>query len=165
MNNDSAQKYLTKLIELTKQKLCILEEVDELCCAQQTMITEDRIDELEISVGQKQSYIDKIKLLDEQYEVYFKRMKFELKIKTMEELAHKNMCPDLVSDLKVYTAKVLDLISLITEHERKNQILIENFMEEIKNDLNVINNNRKLGSAYTPTNPAGQSSYFIDSKK
>ena len=165
LNNDSAQKYLTKLIELTSQKLSVLAEVADLCIAQQKHIMDDRIDELEASVGQKQAYIDKIKLLDEQYEVYFKRMKFELKIKNMEELIHKNICSDLICDLKAYTAKVLDLTSSITEYERKNQMLIEQFMEEIKKDLNLINNSKKLGGAYTPTGSAGQSSYFIDSKK
>lgn len=165
MNSDSAQKYLTKLIEITRQKLSVLDEVLELCRAQQKMILEDRIDDLEASVEQKQSFIDRIKLLDEQYEVYFKRMKFELKIKAMEELAQKNLCRDLIADLKAYTGKVLDAVSSITEFERKNQSSIEQFMQEIKKDLNVISNNKKIGNAYMPSNTAGQSSYFIDSKK
>lgn len=163
--SEAGDKYFNRLIEISLQKRDVLAEFKKMTEAQQSGIEKDDIDSVEKLVQLKQVKIDDIKKLDEQFEVYFKRMKFELKIKNLEEVSEMHVTRELKKKLREITVNIMDLTNIITSLEKENSNLIKNMMSDLQGEIIKLNQGKKISNIYSSTIVTSQSAYFIDKKK
>jgi hypothetical protein len=163
--SEAGDKYFNRLIEVSTLKQNILVEIEELTQKQSDSIHDDDIDSLEKLVQQKQIKIDEMIKLDEQFEVYFMRMKFELKIKSLDEVTDNHVSVDLIKSLKELTSRILDLSKTIAEMERDNSAQLKNVMSVLQGEIVKLNQGRKINNIYSSSTVASKASYFIDKKK
>lgn len=158
----SHEKYIDRLTEILHKKQVLLQDILGFTKSQTAAIDEESLEKLQKLIEDKQVRIETIDKLDEEFNVYFQRLKSTLKINSLAEL-------DVVGspkaiELKAATSGILKLITDIADIEKvnneKSQKLLKNFGNEIKN----LNQNKKVNSAYTPA-PFKLPSYFIDKKK
>ncbi len=158
----SSEKYISRLIEILKKKHVLLRAILSLTQAQSSEINEDSIEKLQKLIDDKQHVIDDINKLDEEFEVYFARLKISLKINSLEELDASGI--EGARHLKEVTAGILKLITEISEIEKANNDKSKELLGKLGGEIKKINQGMKVNSAYSST-PVNTASYFIDKKK
>jgi hypothetical protein len=84
--NNSPEKYVDRMLEVTNNKYRLLDEILIMTKEQALHMNEEGIGALEKIMADKQLKIDEINKLDDQFNVYFQRMKIELKVKSLDEI-------------------------------------------------------------------------------
>ncbi|HEX9062970.1 MAG TPA: flagellar export chaperone FlgN [Clostridia bacterium] len=157
------EEYFTRLTEITLKKYYLLEEILRMTKAQSETIREDGIDELGALIAGKQERIDRIDKLDEQFEVYFKRLKQELGINNLAEAGGENL-PG-AKELQDVTGKVLGLLNEINAVEKSNNQKTVNLLNLFKSEIKSLNQAKKVNSAYHPVAATETPAYFINKKR
>ncbi len=160
--DNSPDKYVEKMIKVTNNKYKLLQEVLAMTEEQFRSINEEGLEALEKLVAQKQIKIDDINKLDDEFNVYFHRLKFELKIKSLDELQGSDIRG--AGDLKESVGKVIGILGEIFEVEKKNNDKAKMLLSEIGSEIKKLNVGKKINSVYRP-GPVQAFSYFIDKKK
>ena len=158
----SHEKYIDRLTEILHKKQGFLQDILDLTESQAAAIDEESLEMLQKLIEDKQAKIDAIDKLDEEFNVYFQRLKSTLKINSLAELDAAGS--PKAAQLNEATAGILKLIVGIGDIEKvnseKSKILLDYMGVEIKK----LNQGKKVNSAYTPA-PFKLPSYFIDKKK
>ena len=156
------EEYIQRLIEISRNKLECFERLLKLTESQAGAIEAEDVGILEGLVAEKQVEINEINRLDEEFEVYFRRLKSVLGEESLDRVTNADI--KSAKELKKIVAAIMDSAGKIEELERQNgekaRRLLDKFGEEIKK----INRGMKVASAYMPE-PAKPPSYFIDKKK
>jgi len=160
--NNSPEKYIERLIDILKKKHVLLRSILSLTQAQSSQINEDSIEELQKLIDEKQHVIDDINKLDEEFSVYFVRLKTTLKINSLDELNAAEV--EGTRHLKEITAGIINLITEISEIEKTNDDKSKEVLGKLGGEIKKINQGLKVNSTYSPR-PANTASYFIDKKK
>lgn len=158
----SPEKYMQRLLEVSQKKYNLLKDMLDITRLQEETINEDSLEELDKNIGQKQEKIDQINKIDEEFDVYFQRLKKELKVTNLDEL--KDCSIKGAKELKECIAKITGLIGQICELEKLNNNKAKDLLDSIGNKIKNINQGKKVSSAYTP-GPVQIPSYYIDKKK
>lgn len=158
----STEKYMERLIDILKKKHVMLRAILSLTQAQSAQMNEDGIEKLQKLIDEKQHVIDDINKLDEEFSVYFTRLKTTLKIKSLDELNASGI--EGAKHLKEITAGILNLITEISGIEKTNNKKSEELLNELGSEIRKINQGKKVNSTYT-AKPVNTASYFIDKKK
>lgn len=158
----SHEKYMDRLTEILHKKQGFLQEILDLTGSQTTAIDEEDLDKLQKLIEDKQTKIDAIDKLDEEFNVYFQRLKSTLKINSLAELNAVGS-PKAVQ-LKEATAGILKLIVAIDDIEKVNSEKSKKLLDATGDEIKKLNQGKKVNSAYTPA-PLKLPSYFIDKKK
>jgi hypothetical protein len=158
----SPEKYVDRMREVTEKKYGLLEEMLDLTKEQAQSLTEDGLEKLGKLVDIKQAKIDHINKLDDEFNVYFHRLKSELKIRSLDEL--KDPAIGGVKELKESISNVMRLLGEISQLEKRNNEGAKALLSDISSEIRKINAGKKVNSAYNPTQ-IQTSSYFIDKKK
>jgi acetylglutamate kinase len=158
----TSEEYMKRMTEISSRKLVLLSEISDLTFRQSEVISEDSIAELEKLVAEKQIKIDAITKLDEDFDVYFQRMKSMLKVKSLEELKDSDIKE--VGELKEIIAKIVELIGRISTIEKQNNENAGKVLKSIGDEIKKFNQGKKINKAYIPA-PSKSPSYFIDKKK
>ncbi|RCX14786.1 FlgN protein [Anaerobacterium chartisolvens] len=157
------EKYVDRLLELSSQKYKLLEEILLLTRQQAATIREDELKRLEDFIASKQEKIDSIDKIDEEFNVYFQRLKHQLKIKSLDQLKDHEIGG--IRDLQAIVGKVMSIIAEISKLEKANGAQAQKLLSSLGDEIKKINQGKKMNSAYNP-NPVFQPpSYFIDKKK
>lgn len=158
----SPGKYVERMREVTDKKYKLLEEMLDLTKEQSRSLTEDGVEKLGEIVDVKQAKIEDINKLDDEFNVYYHRLKSELKIRSLDELKS----PDIVGvkELRESISNVMGLLGEITELEKRNNEGAKKLLSDIGSEIRKINAGKKVNSAYNPIQPQ-TASYFIDKKK
>jgi hypothetical protein len=160
--NKSPDTYITRLLEITNAKYTYLREMLEMTSEQAVSIDGDQIAKLEDILDGKQRIIEKIDKLDDEFEVYFHRLKSEAKIKNLEELNSSEVKG--LKELKISVSNVMGIIKELSDMEQSNSSKAKKALEDIGNELKSINVAKKVNSAYGSI-PLQTESFFIDKKK
>lgn len=161
--DNSPDKYISRLWEASNKKYKLLKEMLSLTQAQTNVITEDKITNLESIIAEKQILIDEINKLDEEFNVYFQRLKQTLQISNLDDLKGHNITG--VKELQETISTIMGLIKEISLIEKQNSVkanqLLQSFGEEIKR----LNQSKKVSLVYNTPKITQSPSYFIDKKK
>ena len=157
------EEYILRLTEVSGKKYILMQDILTLTRSQSGTITEDGVDGLEKLIALKQARIADIDKLDEQFDVYFQRLKQELKIKSLDELKGPNIKG--VRELQEVVESIMSVIREISEIEKQNNENAKKLLNRFGDEVKKLNQSRKVNQAYN-TSPAMQPpSYFIDKKK
>lgn len=158
----SAEKYFSRMIEILGKKKLLLMDMLTLTEAQTTAIQAELLDELQKLIEEKQQRIEAIDKLDEEFGIYFERLKTTAKVKKLEEL--EVSAYPIAKQLKEGTLEIIVLVGKIQELEKVNSTKSKKLLEQIGLNINKINQGKKINNAYNPS-PGDTSSYFVDKKK
>jgi hypothetical protein len=158
----SPEKYMDRLIEISNKKQELLQNILALTKAQAGTINEDGIESLQKLIDEKQLVIDAINKLDEEFGVYFQRLKTTLKVTSLDQLNVSGIKG--TKELKEVTEKIVKLITEISEIEKQNSEKGKKLLNQLGGEIRKINQGKKTNSAYSPP-PMSIPSYFIDKKK
>lgn len=160
--NKSPNTYVERLLEITDAKYVCLQEMLELTAEQASVIDGDQIERLENILDDKQRIIEKVDKLDDEFEVYFHRLKSESRIKSLEELSSNEVKG--LKELKISVSNVMAVLKELSDLEKSNNSRAKKALEDIGNELKNINVAKKVNSAYGAL-PIQTESFFIDKKK
>lgn len=158
----SLEKYIGRLAGILQKKKALLQDILKLTEAQTDVINEEGIHELQKLIDQKQLKIDDIGKLDEEFEVYFSRLKTSHKVDSLDELDMSGISG--AKELKALTSEVLHIITCISGIEKQNSDKSNALLGFLGGELKKINQSKKVNKAYTPVQ-IKTPSYFIDKKK
>lgn len=160
--NMTPEKYVQRLIDASHKKYKLLEDILRLTKEQSSVINEDGIDNLNRIIEEKQNNIDQIDKLDEEFNVYFQRLKSELKVNTLDEIQGTNI--EGIKELKDCTKGIIDIIGEISKLEQENNSNAKNLLEDLGKEIKKLNQGKKVNTVYS-AGPGQAPSYFIDKKK
>ncbi|KNY28609.1 flagellar protein FlgN [Pseudobacteroides cellulosolvens] len=158
----SPEAYIERLLEITDSKYTCLQEMLELTNEQANVIDGDQIARLEEIIDSKQKIIEKVDKLDDEFEVYFHRLKSEAGIKSVDELKTSEVKG--LKELKKSVSNVMGILKELSDMEKSNGNKAKKVLGDIGNELKNINVAKKVNSAYGSI-PLQTESYFIDKKK
>lgn len=156
------EEYVERLQELSDKKYVLLKDILYLSKAQAQSIKDDNEEELERLVAAKQSHIDAIDKLDEEFNAYFISLKKELGIKSLDELKGRSIKG--VDMLQNTIADILEIIKEISILETQNKAGVKKMFDEVSDEIRKLNQAKRVNNAYTNA-PSKAPSYFIDKKK
>ncbi|MCX7920754.1 MAG: flagellar protein FlgN [Clostridia bacterium] len=157
------EMYMDRLTEISNKKYDLLKEMLLLTKEQALVITEDSLEKLQAFIVQKQEIIERINKLDEEFDVYFQRLKQELKVKNLDEMQAHNIKG--TAELKSIVSDIMRLIGEISEIENQNNCKAKELLDSLGNEIKKINHAKVANSAYKGGTGFPTPSYFIDRKK
>ena len=158
----SAAKYFERMTEILIKKRALMNELLELTRDQSGLIQSDTLDALRRLIEEKQSRIDNIDRLDEEFGVYMERLKMTAGVKSLDELDVKAF--PAAAALKIVTGEILGLIKEISGLEKQNSEKSKELLSNIGAEIQKLNRGKIINKAYAP-GPINAPSYFLDKKK
>lgn len=158
----TTEKYMERLIDILKKKHVLLRSILSLTKAQYSHINEDSVEKLQKLIDEKQHVIDDINKLDDEFDIYFSRLKTNLKINSLDELNAAGI--EGAKHLKEITAEIINLIMEISEMEKENRQKSKELLDILGEEIKKINQGKKVSATYT-SKPINIPAYFIDKKK
>lgn len=163
MSIDSNIKFL---VEISKQKYAMLEELYSITKSQNISIKNQTIDILMKEISSKQELMDSIDKLDMEFYSKYRDLKLELKINSLEDVKIAEY-PKL-QELKDITANIMSMLKDIDEQDKKNKGILNQDIDKIKNEFKevktTLKNTKKIYSGYGNKYNHSQG-VFIDNKK
>ena len=163
----SPVKYIERIIEKLVKKKALLLDILELTRTQTDSITEDGMDKLGSLIAAKQEKIDEIDKLDEEFSIYYERLKSSMGISQLNEIDISKLggeAHEKAVNLKELTAEILDIIQNISEIEKVNNRNSKILLDKFSNEIRKINQGKRANNAYRKE-VFGTPSYFLDKKK
>ncbi|NLB78680.1 MAG: flagellar protein FlgN [Clostridiaceae bacterium] len=158
----SAEKYFDRMVEILDKKRQLLEDMLALSKAQTPVITAETLDKLKGLIDEKQEKIEAINILDEEFSVYFERLKTTANVKKLDDIDAKAF-PGAKA-LKERTGEILKLVEGISQIEKSNNDKSKKLHEELGSEIKKINQGKRINNAYNPS-PSNPAAYFLDKKK
>lgn len=154
--------YIQRLNEISIKKSALIEELRLFTQNQNEAIRTGRYDDLERLLDDRKLRMDAVDKLDEQFLVYFSRLKSILSIGSLEELPRYNL-PG-TAELKSSVIKISECLKEIKIVEDENISLIKGELSETKNNIDRSNTFKRVSGAYYPEKNEVPS-YYFDKKK
>lgn len=158
----TTEKYFERMHEVSASKLGLLKEMLDLTKKQSEVITEETTDQLLKIIEDKQRLIESIDKLDEEFNIYLERLKFELKVKNLDELKGSTI-PGLI-EFKQCIGLIMKVMNEIDELDKKNNIKAKELLNNLGQEIKKLNQGKMVNQLYTPKSYQA-SSYYIDKKK
>lgn len=156
-------KYVQRLLECLNKKYKILDEIFILTKKQEENISVDGIESLEKHVQEKQTKIDEINKIDEEFNVYFSRFKKQYNIEKITDV--KDLDIDGVKELQTVTEKIVFKIRELSELEQQNMRNAKEVLNKIGSEMKKLGHIKKANTAYVDISRVHEGSHFIDKKK
>jgi hypothetical protein len=157
------EEYIKRLTEISEKKYKFLQDIFILTGEQAKTMTEDGVEQLDGIIAAKQTLIEQIDKLDEEFNVYFLRLKQVLGIKSIDDL--KSPSFHGMKDLQDSIRNVMLLIKNISEIDKQNNENAKKLLDDLGMEIKKINQGKKVNMAYKPSPVIQSPSYFIDKKK
>jgi GTPase involved in cell partitioning and DNA repair len=157
------EEYIERLGNCLESKLLLLEEILEITEIQKCFLDKEDFESLNPFSDKKQEKIDEIDKLDNEFEVYFKRLKTNLKVKSLDEIDPHRLKG--AKELKQNVEEVYSFLKKISEIEKENKEKADSALNELKESIYKVKASKKANSAYLGNKNFETESYFIDSKK
>jgi Asp-tRNA(Asn)/Glu-tRNA(Gln) amidotransferase C subunit len=158
----SPEKYVRKLTEVSQIKYALLSQIFDLTQLQTDALSKEDLDELGQIIEKKQKIIVQIAPYDTDFEVYFKRLKYELQVESLDEL--KNLKIAGIRELKTVIDSIVKLMGQINEIDSKNQIMAKDQRDKLSLEITKLRQGKTVNSAYNPK-PIITNSSMFDTKK
>jgi predicted transcriptional regulator len=155
--------YIERLIDISSKKDSCLNEILHLTIAQSEAIKEDGLEDLQKLIDDKQRKIEEINKADEDFNVYFTRLKQKLGIGRLDEINN----PEIkgVKELQEIIARIMKLVGKISEIENQNINRANNLLNDFGSNIRRINEGKRVNNAYNNVSSINAPSYYIDKKK
>lgn len=157
------ERYIERLIEISRKKHSCLQDMVLLTMAQSEAINEDGLEGLQKLIDDKQKKIEDINKIDEDFNVYFTRLKQQFKINSLSELKAPNIKG--VKELQQLIKQIMDLLNEINAIEKQNSDKARKLLDNLGSQIKRINEGKRVSSAYSTDPSSRPPSYFIDKKK
>ena len=148
--------------EILEKKKALLQDMLSSTEAQTAVIASESLDALQGLVAEKQQKIDAIDKLDEDFGVYFERLKTTLKVRLLEDIDPYAF--PAAGKLKGITAEIIELVGNISKIEKQNSEKSKKLLDTIGSKIKQLNQGKQINNAYNPA-PQSASSFFMDKKK
>ncbi len=160
-NKMTAEEYIVRLIEISEKKLTLIKGLYDITLKQGDIIEKTDTTSLEQMIERKQALMDKADKLDEQFDVYFQRVKAVLGISSFEAVVASKLVGAL--RLRELIQEILRIIADMMKLEEQNKASANIALNGLSMEIKNVNTNKKFTRAYSPTLPS-QPSLFIDKK-
>ncbi|NLV88345.1 MAG: flagellar protein FlgN [Tissierellia bacterium] len=151
---------ISRMIDLSMKKKEYLLEILELSKKQETIIEEDKLDELDNILKEKEKIMGKIDVLDSEFLTVYNNVKDEENIDSFENLPIERY--ENLKDLKAIVNEINNILNTLTILDKNNISKMKANLEKTQADLK----NVKLGKrAYKGYGYGDVGSIFIDEKK
>lgn len=160
MQTDS-QVRADRMVQLLELKNSHLRDILMITREQAPAIAEEDMTELERLISLKQSKIEEIDRIDEEFVQCFELLKKQMGVKSMDQLPGTGIRG--LERLKQLTSEVMKTLEAISGLEKKNTADTNAILKSVGARVKKINDGKRTQSAYKPmydSNP-----YFIDKKK
>ncbi len=158
----SAEKYFDRMVEILDKKQLLLKDMLALTQAQTPVIKAEALDELERLINEKQQKIESIDKLDEEFSVYYERLKATANVKKLDDIDARAF-PGAKA-LKERIGEILELVSNISQIEKSNNDKSKELHEQLGSQIKKINQGKRINNAYNPA-PPNSTAFFVDKKK
>lgn len=156
-----AKEYIQGLKAISQQKLALFNEILMFTKTQNEVIKNQRFEEIDQLIKERQQRMDAIDKLDEQFVVYSSKLKEAIGIVSFEELPKANM-PG-TSELKNIILEIQKSIAKIKQIDDENTSLVKTEMKNTRENIDNTNAHKRATGAYYP--PDNTTSYYFDKKK
>jgi hypothetical protein len=154
--------YLSRMNDILIKKQALLQEISGLTRAQKDALQRENYNELEVLIAKKQTKIDAIDKIDEEFSVYSARLKSTLDIESFDDLPQYRV--DGTKELKDNVSEVFRLLSEIKSIEDENTGKMNAEMAKLKGKIKAQNSVKRINRAYgSPA--AGTMNHYFDTKK
>ncbi|MGI6123071.1 MAG: flagellar protein FlgN [Acetivibrionales bacterium] len=157
-----AEDYIQRIIEISSNKLNLLEEILLFTRSQNEVIKGQRFDEMDQLLKERRKRMDAIDKLDQQFVVASAKLKELLSLSSFEELPQLNL-PG-TAELKKLVNGISEKLEKIKEIDDENTSLVKVEMKNTQGQIKNANTRKRVTGAYYPNPNSGQS-YFFDKKK
>lgn len=156
-------EYVQRLTESLRRKMKLLNELFSFTQNQTDAINREDVESLNNLIKDKQKRLDEIDKIDEEFNVYFLRLKQTLKVSNLDEIKDQDIKG--IKELQGIIGNVMAKIKEISIQEKQNNIKAQNLLNSIGNEIKKMNLGKKADSGYNPPPIAQPPAYFIDKKK
>lgn len=163
MMENQLEKYFERLTEISREKRKKLEDILSITKAQSEEIEKDGIESLQKLLDDKQKKIEEIDKNDEDFDVYYKRIKQKYKIGSLENLNVSNVKE--AKELQEVTGEIKKILEEICELEKQNSEKVKEALSSLSGEIRKINQGKKVSNVYSSDSAKNTASYFIDQKK
>lgn len=161
--DSNPEVYIERMLEISEKKRTLLESMLSLTLSQAKVITEEGIQDLKVLVNAKQEKINEIDRIDENFDVYFRRLKQILKVKSLDEMNGAGIKG--IKQLQECIKKIMAIMKDISTIESENNLKTQNLLNKLGTGINTINHGKKAAIAYTPGYNYQTKSHYFDKKK
>ncbi len=157
------EKYIHKLIDLSQKKHLALIKILKLTEEQSLAISEDNIEGLQKLLDLKQLEMDIIDQLDDEFEVYYFRLKSDLGVESLEELRLSEINGS--AELKQIITSISDILRQIQVIENQNNNKVKELMDDLSTQIKQVKQGQIANNGYNIASKLPQQSYYFDTKK
>lgn len=158
----TSDMYIERLREISDKKYKLMSELLVLTREQSFTINEEGLDELDKLIAQKQTIIDEMSALDEEFDICFRELKSMLNINSLDELQGSGIKG--IKELQETISKIMEVVKETIDLEKENRDKVKSLLDAFGNEIKKLNQGKRASSAYNP-GPIQSPSYFIDRKK
>ena len=139
------ENVMENLIELSKQKSGILDEIYFLTIDQSKVIMKEDIDGLNELIDKKQVLIDEAKELDAEFEKIVDEIKSFYSVEKLEDI---EICRVEVEKIQIVVKAIMSKVNLIRQLEMDNSLLLRNMKDSIETKIKAIKKGKKVVANY-----------------
>ena len=136
---------MENLIEISKKKSDILNEVYSLTAEQSRVIANEDIEGLNDLIDKKQVVIDRAQELDAKFEEIVDDLKLVYGVKKLDEI---EICKDAVEKIQIVIKAIMDKVKLIRQLEMENSNLLREMKDSMERKITSIKAGKKAVSNY-----------------
>lgn len=156
-----AKEYVQRLKDISLKKLALFDEILLFNQSQNEVIKEQRFEEMDQLLNERQKRMDAVDKLDEQFMVYSSRLKDVLAISSLEELPQYNL-PG-TAELKEIIGTIQQKLNLLKKLDDENTTIVKSELKDTREMISNTNAHKRVTGAYYPTGNA--TSHYFDKKK
>ena len=139
------QVVMEKLIEISKSKSDILNDIYSLTVDQSRVIAKEDIEGLNDLIDKKQVLIDNAKSLDEQFEKIVDELKLVYGVDKLDQI---DICKSEVEKIQIVIKAIMDKVKLIRQLEMENSSLLRDMKNAMERKILSIKTGKKAVSNY-----------------
>ena len=157
------QNYLVRLIEVSNKKYKLLEDMLQTYLLQTESLGDNNHESLEEQVQNRQTIMDEVDKLDEQFHVYTERLKTTLGIQSLDELSRFSI-PGR-SELKDIVGRISHMLESLSGLHSKTEKRMQEILLSTRSQIRQVTVSKQMNRAYQPVSTMPPPSVFFDKKK
>jgi len=161
--NMETQNYLIRLIEVSNRKYKLLENMFQTYLLQAESLCDSNYVSPEEQVQNRQSMMEEVDKLDEQFHVYTERLKTTFGILSLDELARFSI-PGRV-ELKEVVGRISNMLEELSDRHRKTESQMQEVLLSTGSQIRQVTVSKQMNRAYQPVSTMPPPSVFFDKKK
>lgn len=142
----SPEGYIYRLIECSDRKLSLVKEIYKITKKQSESIFKDGKNIILAESNDKNEIRALVDKQDEDFEVYFKRLKSVLGVKNLED-ADISKLPQ-IKNLKLIIAEIIEVFAKINEMDERNSQKVNEVYNSIGNEVIKVGKAKTASNAY-----------------